>query len=363
LRAQIFVARDSHRECFGRDPRGIWLPECAYSSGLDEFLAQANIRWFVTETHGLLHATPRPRFATFSPIFTPQGVAVFGRDPDSAQQVWSRAGGYPGDPAYRDFYRDIAFDLDLEYLEPYLSAPGCRTFTGLKYYRVTGPAPEKAIYDREAAMTKVAEHARHFLQARTRHLGEAAKLMDQPPILLAPYDAELFGHWWYEGPEFLREIFLAAAQSAESPLLVTPGEFLREHPRHQIAEPAPSSWGEDGYMQVWMHENNQWIFPHLEKAQERMAELARLHPGAEGLLRRALNQAARELMLAQSSDWPFMLRNGGNAAYATRRVTGHLQEFTRLHERIAANSIDESELAGLESRDNLFPEINYRYWA
>src|SRR5436189_255496 len=109
IRAQILTARDHYRSCFGRDPRGIWLPECAYTAGVEKVVQEANIRWFITDTHGVLHANPRPRFGVFAPIFTPNGIAAFGRDLDSAKQVWSRLEGYPGDPCYRDFYRDIGF--------------------------------------------------------------------------------------------------------------------------------------------------------------------------------------------------------------------------------------------------------------
>ncbi len=362
-RAQIMVARDHYRACFGRDPRGIWLPECAYAAGVGELLAQANLRWFVVETHGLLRASPRPRHASFAPVFTRAGVAVFGRDIDSAKQVWSREGGYPGDPAYRDFYRDIAFDLDQEYLEPYQPAPGYRTFTGIKYHRITGPGAEKGIYDRAAALARVEAHARHFLDARLRHLEEAAKLMPQPPIMVAPYDAELFGHWWYEGPEFLQAVFARAAEVSERLIMTTPGAYLRQYPTHQVAEPGASTWGEDGYLKVWINESNQWIYPHLEIAEARMTELARANAGAEGLLRRALNQAGRELMLAQASDWPFMIRTGASPAYATRRIKEHVLRFTELHDRIQSNALEESWVADLEAGDNIFPGMDYRYWA
>jgi len=126
LRAQVMVGRDHYQECFGQSPRGIWLPECAYTEGLDRILAEAGVRWFITDTHGILHARPKPRYAMFAPILTPTGVAAFGRDIESAKQVWSRNEGYPGDFRYRDFYRDIGFDLDLDYLRTYLPAPDKR---------------------------------------------------------------------------------------------------------------------------------------------------------------------------------------------------------------------------------------------
>ena len=138
VRAQIRAACRQHQHWFGAPPRGFWLPECAYAPELDEPLAEAGVRWFVVETHGLLQARPRPRYGVFAPVITPSGLAAFGRDPSCARQVWSRQAGYPGAPEYRDFYRDIGFDLDLEYLRPHLPAGPARSFTGLKYHRIAG---------------------------------------------------------------------------------------------------------------------------------------------------------------------------------------------------------------------------------
>ena len=140
IRAQILVARDHYRECFGRDPSGIWLPECAFTPGVELILQEANIRWFVMDTHGLLHAHPRPRYGVYAPVFTPNGIAAFGRDHESATQVWSRQSGYPADPRYRDFYRDIGYDLDYDYVKAYLPGTETRGFTGIKYYAITGAA-------------------------------------------------------------------------------------------------------------------------------------------------------------------------------------------------------------------------------
>ncbi|MCI0537325.1 MAG: DUF1957 domain-containing protein, partial [Verrucomicrobiales bacterium] len=347
LRAQILVARDHYRSCFGRDPRGIWLPECAYAEGIENVLQEANIRWLLTDTHGLLHAQPRPRYGTFAPIFTPNGIAAFGRDIDSAKQVWSKHEGYPGDAHYRDFYRDIGFDLDFDYLKAYLPAPPHRSFTGIKYFAITGAEP-KSIYDRKAALQRAAEHAQHFLEGRIKQIAQAASIMDRPPILLAPYDAELFGHWWYEGPEFLD--YFVRKTVFDQPIfrLVTPDEYLREHPTQQVAQPSPSSWGEEGYWKVWLNEANEWIYPHLQVAQERMTELANRYPQAHGLTERALKQAARELLLAQASDWPFILRTGSSPDYARGRIKHHLLRFLALHEQLTATRIDEPWLREVE---------------
>ena len=363
IRAQILTARDHYRGCFGRDPRGVWLPECAYAAGVETVLQEANIRWFITDTHGVLHARPRPRYGVFAPIFTPNGIAAFGRDFESAKQVWSRHEGYPGDPRYRDFYRDIGFDLDFDYVRPYLPSPEHRGFTGIKYHRITGGAGAKEPYDRHTALRAADEHAGHFLAARLEQFQRLAGIMDRPPLILSPYDAELFGHWWYEGIEWLDLLVRKAYYDQKVFVLLTPEEYLRRHPTQQIATPSASSWGEEGYWRVWLNETNEWIYPHLDVAQERMTELARKFSGAGPLAQRALKQAARELLLAQASDWPFILRTGTSPDYARRRVKDHLLRFVALHEQLTTTRVDEKWLGRVEWLDNIFPDVNYRYWA
>jgi 1,4-alpha-glucan branching enzyme len=363
LRAQVLIARDHYRSCFGCDPRGIWLPECAWAESMEGVLQEANLRWFITDTHGILNARPKPRYATFAPIFTPKGIAAFGRDPDSSRQVWSRQAGYPGDPRYRDFYRDIGFDLDLDYVNPHLPSPGQRGYTGLKYHRITGKTPRKQPYDRATALRAADEHAGHFLEARLVQFRRLAEVLDRPPIVVAPYDAELFGHWWYEGPEFIDLLVRKACCDQKLFELITPGEFLGRHPTHQVAMPAASSWGEGGYWKVWLNEKNEWIYPHLRIAQDRMTELARRFPQPDPLPERMLKQAARELLLAQASDWPFILRTETSPGYARKRVQEHILRFTRAYEQLTAGQLDAEWLQQIEWRDNLFPDLNYHYWA
>ena len=182
-------------------------------------------------------------------------------------------------------------------------------------------------------------------------------------MVLSPYDAELFGHWWHEGPEFL-DFFVRKAFYDQSVFkLTTPHEYLKEHPTQQVAQPSASSWGEEGYWKVWLNERNEWILPHLDIAQQRMAELVRRFPNATGSTQRALKQAARELLLAQSSDWPFILRTGTSPDYARRRVKDHLLRFIALHEQLTQTQVDEAWLAQVEARDNLFPMVNPGYWS
>lgn len=363
VRGQILTARDHYVSCFDREPRGIWLPECAYASGVEQVLQDANIRWFALDTHGLLHARPMPRYGVFAPVFTPNGIAAFGRDLESAKQVWSQHEGYPGDPRYRDFYRDIGYDLEFEYVRPHLPSPDVRGFTGIKYHRITGPTAQKAVYDRDLAARAADEHASHFLQTRVEQARRVGAIMDRPPVFVAPYDAELFGHWWYEGPQFLNLFVRKACCDQDVVELITPGDYLERQPTNQIASPSASTWGEEGYFKLWLNEKNEWILPHLRVAQERMTGLARAHARPTDLQRRALNQAARELLLAQASDWPFILRTGTSPAYAQRRVKDHLLRFIALHEMLTTTRIDENWLGAVEWKDNLFPGVDFRHWA
>lgn len=363
LRAQVLVARDHYRSCFGRDPSGIWLPECAYAEDLDLVLREAGLRWFIIDTHGVLHARPRPRYGVFAPLFTPSGVAAFGRDLESAKQVWSKHEGYPGDGCYRDFYRDIGFDLDYDYVKSVMPIGGARSFTGIKYHAITGGGGHKQIYDRQAALERAATHAQHFLEARVHQIEHLAGIMDRPPLVLSPYDAELFGHWWYEGPEFLNYFVRKAVYDQQSFTLTTPMDYLRRNPTQQVARPSASSWGEEGYWKVWLNESNEWIYPHLQVAQERMTQLADRFTAPTALQKRALQQAGRELLLAQSSDWPFILRTGTSPDYARKRVKDHILRFITLHEQLTTTRLDEKWLSRIEAMDNLFPELDYRYWA
>jgi 1,4-alpha-glucan branching enzyme len=363
VRGQVLVGRDYYEECFGRAPRGLWLPECAWSQDLDPILKEGGIEWFITDTHGILRANPAPRHAVFAPILTERGIAAFGRDFDSAKQVWSRTEGYPGDPRYRDFYRDIGFDLELDYLRPYLPSDGQRTFTGIKYHRITGGNGPKEIYDRHSAIAAADEHATHFWRVRIAQIEKLATAMDRPPIVVCPYDAELFGHWWYEGFEFL-DLFVRKTFFDQQVFeLVTPGDYLERQRGHQFATPAASSWGEGGYSGVWLNEENQWIYRHLAVAQERMTELARRFPDEpDPIEERALKQAARELLLAQASDWPFIIRSGTSPDYARRRIEEHLLRFKNLYEGLMTSRVDEGWLGEIESKDLLFPEMRWSYW-
>lgn len=365
VRAQIEVGVEAYRRAFGRRPQGFWLPECGYNPPDDVWLARAGIRYFIAETHGLLHACPRPRYAVFAPVYCPaSGVAVFGRDTETSAQVWSATEGYPGDFDYRDFYRDIGYDLDFDYVRPWLKGD-VRRHVGIKYFRITGKTDDKDVYDPDAAVEKAAVHAGHFVFNRQRQIEHLRAHMDRPPIVVAPYDAELFGHWWFEGPRWLDFVIRKTAYDQRTFRLITPSDYLDMFPRNQVAQPSMSSWGNKGYSEVWLNGSNDWIYRHLHEAARRMVNLADRHAldGATDtnpLLVRALNQAARELLLAQGSDWAFIINAGTMVDYAARRTVNHIARFNKLYEQIGAGAVDESWLAEVEARDNIFPWLDYR---
>ena len=181
-------------------------------------------------------------------------------------------------------------------------------------------------------------------------------------IFVSPYDAELFGHWWFEGPQFLGFLFKKLHYDQNIVKPITPSEYLKLYPLNQVATPAQSSWGNKGYSEVWLEKSNDWIYRHLHKAADRMVELADRHLTPDGLTTRALNQAARELLLAQSSDWAFIMKTKTAVDYAVQRTKTHLLNFNRLYAEINVSRVDEAWLSHLEYKNNIFPTINYQVY-
>ncbi len=362
--AQVKLGVDYYFRIFGQNPRGIWLPECGYAYGIDNILCDCGLRYFFAESHGVVNADPTPRYGVYAPIYTPSGVAVFGRDWESSKQVWSAEEGYPGDTEYREYYRDIGFELDLDYLLPYIDPSGIRVNTGIKYWRITGKSYYKQVYRPEYARRKAYEHAEDFLNKKIKQINSISIHMDRIPIIVAPYDAELFGHWWFEGPLWL-EALIRKASSNDEIKLITASDYLNKYTVNQVALPSPSSWGRNGYNEFWIDKENDWIYPHLHKAGERISELVqRFLPqiqgsdGTDRLIKRALNQVARELLLAQASDWPFIMKAGTTVAYANKRIREHISRFTRLYDDLMNNNIDERWLSKIEAMDNIFGDID-----
>ena len=375
-RAQIQIAVANYKKHFGRQPRGIWLAECAYEPGVDLLLKEAGIEYFVSDTHAILYGDPRPKYGVHAPVVTPNGVAVFARDVETSQQVWSAEIGYPGNAIYREFYRDIGWDAPLDYLKPHLHADGARRHLGLKYHRITGrgiPQNKKEPYIPAMARDQAAADAAHFLGERIKQAGELRSTFDgHPPLVVSPYDAELYGHWWYEGPQFLDFFFRRAHFDQDEIECISPGDFLNTGMPIQVQQPTASSWGENGYYKVWINEKNSWMYPYQHDGERKMTALAdeakvqpsRFKVGSE-LADRILRQAARELLLAESSDWAFQIYQGTTVQYSTRRFESHIQRFNILVEMLEADHLSDEQnelLSEIERRDNIFPEIDWRVY-
>ncbi|MCX8131630.1 MAG: DUF1957 domain-containing protein [Clostridia bacterium] len=359
IRAQVSTGVKVYEKYFGCKPKGIWLPECGYTPMVENILKENAIEYFITESHGILFADPKPVFGTYSPIVTPAGIVAFGRDIESSRQVWSATEGYPGDFDYREFYKDIGYELDYDYIKDYISPDGQRIQTGIKYFRITDKTGQKQPYNPIWAHNKVDIHASNFMFNRQKQIEFLSDKMDRPPIVVCPYDAELFGHWWYEGPYWLYSLFKKTYYDQNTFKLITLSEYMAENPVMQVSSPCPSTWGHKGYNEVWLNTSNDWIYRHLHKSADRMVELANSNLYAEGLKKDALNQAARELLLAQSSDWAFIMKAGTVVPYAIKRTKDHVSRFTKLYHDIKENSIDEEWLRDIQSKDNIFPELDY----
>jgi 1,4-alpha-glucan branching enzyme len=361
VRAQLRTGALQYRRVFGRTAKGIWLPECGFMPGLDDHLQREGIRYFFLDTHGILCGRPEPGHGVYSPVRCPSGVAAFGRDPETARQVWSSILGYPGDLSYRDFYRDRGFDSEAVHVRDYLACYGTRTYTGLKYYRITGKTDRKEPYIIERAREVAASHAEHFIVQREKQIRRLSEMGTKRPLIVSLYDAELFGHWWFEGIEWLDFLLRDVSLRKRHIATITPSEVLSfQNEGMQSCEPSLSSWGDRGYNAVWLNSSNDYLYPHLLKAMQRMQYLADRFARAEGLQLRALNQAARELLLSQSSDWAFMIKNNTAADYATKRFERHITRFNHLCRALLNGTISEDVLSRIEKEDRIFQDMDYR---
>lgn len=389
------VGRAAHVRHFGQAPRGVWLPECAYRPryawtppagplrgrvrrvrrGLEEFLAAHGLEYFVVDAHLLRGGEARTAYRDYFPALRALGhkqaspafrrdlvpyrhyrvtsrggsgeAVVLVRDPQTTMQVWSREQGYPGDGAYLEFHKR--------------HLPG-----GIRYWRVTDPRSDlgaKERYDPAGALARAREHAAHFAAlVRDVLAAEAARA---PGVALAvhPYDAELFGHWWFEGPQFVRAVL--ERLPAEGVAVETPTAVLARHPPADAVSLLEGSWGDGGDHRVWFNRDTEWMWEMLYAVEEDFWTLAdRVAWEAHPLRRRLLAQLARELLLLQASDWPFLITTASARDYAERRFAEHYAHFVRLAQllRRAADGQplagdEEAFLAAREAQDFPFPDV------
>ena len=370
IRLQLGVTVRAFEEAFGWKPKGLWLPECGYFEGLDFILAEFGFEYFFLETHGVLLAKPAPKYGVFAPIKTPAGLYCMGREQGSSMEVWSRKTGYPGHPEYREFFKDVAYEREPEYLGDYFMAGATPIETGLKYWRITG-SEEKQIYRPWNALRLVEDHARLFIANREATVTELLPKMEGNKVsILCPYDAELFGHWWFEGPSFIEKMFERAACSGTVEM-ASLESTMHSSCDTDVHSPVFSSWGEGGFGEVWMNDEVSWAYPLFFRMRKMMddfkaALVAREKKGKTAqtkLFRRFYAQMARELLLFQASDWAFMIHNKSAADYAKARQNGHYRNVCALYAAGISGLVmghkkpDTSLLQELEAKDNLFPWI------
>jgi len=350
VRLQLAVGGRQFTRDFGRRPRGIWLPECGFFDGLDQLLAENGLQYFFLDRHVILNGDPRPRNGEYAPVHTPAGVAAFGRDWDSHDRVWLKDRGYPGDPVYLDTLSEVpAPGLDVQ--QP----------TGIHFLRGSGRAG-RTLYDPAEARARCETHARHFVDRCEEHIEQISGWVDRRPCVVALFDTEHFGHWWYEGPIWLEQVVQLLNRAESRVKLVTPGQYLSKYPTNQVVAPSMSSWGYQGYSEAWLMGRNHWIYPRLFAAAEYLRDLMSAAEG--GSLEPAFaDQYIREFMLAQGSDWAFMMHQETTAAYAKERVRGHIANMERIRSQIERSSYDWGWLAALRERNQVFGEIDlYRLY-
>jgi 1,4-alpha-glucan branching enzyme len=371
VRAELRVGIETTRRRLGVDPAGIWLPECAYRPGLERFLEDLGLRYFFVDAHAVTGASPlsvsssqdwtrgaavtrgessaaadlaSPAAATLLPHYVAGShVVAFARSVEVSRQVWARNYGYPGDPAYREFHKRA-------------------DTSGLHYWAVSGPAVdlgEKGEYDPALAAARVRDHAEHFAS-----LVEAIAVdSGGGSCIVAPYDAELFGHWWFEGPDWIEAVLRRLAGGfVVDP--ATPSESLTTDPPRDAMDLPPTSWGEGGDFRVWSNEQVDWIWPEIHAAERAMQDAARANASADPLTKLFLNQAGRELLLLASSDWPFLMTTGQARDYAEARFREHVARFRECladgTSSVRFNDDARRRLAMYAEADNLFASLDYR---
>ncbi len=345
VRGQVAVAVRDYERVFGRPPNGIWLPECAYVPGIEGLLEEQGLRYFFSEARTVLDADSRAEFGAHAPVFVRgTGVAVFPRDPETGKQVWSGEEGYPGDPDYLEFH--------------IRGGP-------LKYNRITDRRGGwKEPYNREWALSKAASHAQHFMESRNFRFGYIRQWFWKKPLVCAPYDAELFGHHWYEGIDFIYFLIKKLYHNQNQTELTTPSHYLAEYPTNQEVWPCVSSWGDKSTFDKWMYGSVSWMYRHGHEAVEEMVRMANHAKGHEPseVGRRVLAQAAREMLLSQNSDVAFVISNGHFVDRMKEMFFTSLENFWRLStmywELAAGRPPDEIALRNMEVGSPIFPEAD-----
>ncbi|MDR1307295.1 MAG: DUF1957 domain-containing protein [Treponema sp.] len=358
LRAQIETALVHHRHYLGKNAAGFWLPELGWTGALGSYLRAYHFTYTVADTHALVLGSPPARGGSFRPVKTPDGLIVFGRDITARKDMADLAASRTG--VYRNSFLDAGYELPVQALKSLMGTENSRCSTGYRYR-----SGEGGLYDPRKAREAAAEDALRFLQLRLSRLEQARGCLDAEPISLWTFDAGDLGCFWYEGTVFLETLIREIARRKDCCTLLTPEDYLDgAGSSFEVTEPDFSSSLPDGYGGILLDASNDWIYRHIFRSVQRMVEMTGRFPGDTGLKERALNQAAREILLAQSTDWTKPVnpqwKDRMDRFYAGEELEGALRNFTTIYEALGSNHISTEWLTALEKRHNLFPCINYR---
>jgi len=353
LRAQLETASSFYRYALGITPRGFWPGELGWTNDLSPYLYSYGFNYTIINSHGLLFGKPPPSRGTFYPVKTEDGLFVLACDYNASALV----AGMQKEGQYRDNSRDAACDPENEGLNFFVAENGGKYHSGYKYWQ----AGSDRLYDPARAKSCAQEQARELLEDLSGRLADASAYMKEMPISLCAFNADSFGRQWHGGDHFIESLFRQAAGYRELQFM-TPSEYLFQQPISaiEVSHSEFSSWGDNGYAEPWLDSSNDWIYRHINRSIERMVELADRFTEDSSLKERALNQAAREILLAQASEWPAMLYRDESAEYAKTQIESALQNFTTIYESLGRSHISAEWLTSLERRHQIFPNINYR---
>ncbi|MGI5174623.1 DUF1957 domain-containing protein [Treponema sp. OMZ 840] len=352
--AQIEMGLVSHRNYFGAIPEGFWLPAMGYMEGLEKNIRKYGFSYTVLDSHGFLFSEPMPQNGVFSPACCRNSLAVFGRDPKTPEDINQN---FVKNAVYRNQNGDIGFDFPLDDLQPLLQGQRERCVTGFKYWAQKSP---KTIYNHCAADKQAALDAAKFLASKEERLEKASRELGGKSVsLVCAIDARDLGQNWYEGIYWLEQVFRQAAQSGGI-TCTSYSDVLRKQPDLQEISPFMSANEGSGYAENLLDKSNSWMLRYALKAAERMVDLADRFSGDSGLKERCLNLAAKQVLIAQSSDWPRMLHAGIKSDYACDIFKYSVQGFSTIYDSLGANSVSTEWLTRTEKDFPLFPWINYR---
>lgn len=349
IQRQIDAGLGVFEDSFGSRPRGIWLPEMGYHSGLDGILRDCDIEYTFLDAHSIyLSNSAMPSYGNFFPSITERGLTVYPREMALSSIIWSAHTGYPGDFRYREFHFDYTYSLP----EKTLKEIGIEKMPfGLKIYRITGENDNKDFYDHGNAMTAVSSHCENFIDRTIERAEQIMEKIGRPPVFTLPFDAELFGHWWHEGPDFI-SMLIKKISGMDEIEMISP-MALAGSPDLESTTPAESSWGDEGFFKVWLHPECTWLYPEIAGLYNRLENLRE-----EKKEKRALEQALREIFLASSSDWVFFIANNSSKDYGNMRIRDHLDAAERIIDSVERGKIDEKFLQQRSSRYPIFGDIN-----